>query len=339
MNSRIKNLVFEGGGVKGIALLGALKFLKEIGELDQVERVGGTSAGAINALFLGLGLGPEESIPILKKMDFNSFLDDESGMVRDLFHLFKNFGWHKGDVFKNFIKDIIQKQTGNANATFEDIEKMKAEKGFLDMTFVGTNISTGQVVFYNNYFTPKMKLCDAIRISMSIPFFFEAIRTSDGVLIDGGMVANYPIKLFDKPRFLSDKKNLIIPDYYANSNKLELEVNPNTDGFCLNPETLGFRLDSKREIKTLRDSKPPPKVKIDSFKDFTKALIKTLIDAQQANSHLESDDWKRTVYIDTLGVGTTDFDISDHKKDKLIQSGYDCAKKYFAWKNGLKLVA
>ena len=244
-----------------------------------------------------------------------------------------------GDALENFIKDIIQKQAGNANATFEDIEKMKAEKGFLDMTFVGTNISTGQVVFFNNYFTPKMKLCDAIRVSMSIPFFFEAIRSPEGVLIDGGMIANYPIKLFDKPRFLSDQKNLMIPDYYAKSNKLELEMNPKTDGFCLNPETLGFRLDSKREIKTLRDSKTPPKIKIDSFKDFTKALIKTLIDAQQDNAHLESDDWKRTVYIDTLGIGTTDFDISDHKKDKLIQSGYDCAKKYFAWKNGLKLVA
>ena len=74
-------------------------------------------------------------------------------------------------------------------------------------------------------------------------------------------------------------------------------------------------------------------------KDFTKALIKTLIDAQQDSTHLESDDWKRTVYIDTLGVGTTDFEISDQKKDQLIKSGYDCAKKYFAWKNGLKLVA
>ncbi len=339
MNTKIKNLVFEGGGVKGIALLGALKYLKQIGELENIERVGGTSAGAINALFLGLGLGPDESIPILKEMDFKSFLDDESGMVRDLFHLFKNFGWHKGDAFKNFIRDIILKQTGNANATFEDIEKMKAERGFLDMTFVGTNISTNQVVFYNNQYTPKMKLCDAIRISMSIPFFFEAVKTSDGVLIDGGMVANYPIKLYDKPRFLSDKKKLIVPDYYAKSNLLELEINPNTDGFCLNPETLGFRLDSKAEIKTLRDSRAPKKVKIDSFKDFTKALIKTLIDAQQSHTHLESDDWKRTIYIDTLGVSTTDFDISDQKKDKLIQSGYDCAKKYFAWKNGLKLVA
>lgn len=339
MSTKIKNLVFEGGGVKGIALLGALKYLNEIGELEHVERVGGTYAGAINALFLGLGLGPEESIPILKKMDFKSFLDDESGMVRDLFHLFKNFGWHKGDVFKDFIKDIILKQTGNANATFEDIEKMKRERGFLDMTFVGTNISTNQVVFYNNQYTPKMKLCEAIRISMSIPFFFEAVKTSEGVLIDGGMVANYPIKLYDKPRFLSDKKKLIVPDYYAKSNLLELEINPNTDGFCLNPETLGFRLDSKAEIKTLRDSRPPKKVKIDSFKDYTKALIKTLIDAQQSHTHLESDDWKRTIYIDTLGVSTTDFDISDQKKDKLIQSGYDCAKKYFAWKNGLKLVA
>ncbi len=339
MNTKIRNLVFEGGGVKGIALLGALKFLKEIGELNYIERVGGTSAGAINALFLGLGIGPDESIPIFKNMDFESFLDDNPGVFRDLFHLFKNYGWHKGDVFKDFIKDIIFKKTGNANATFEDIEKMKAEKGFLDMTFVGTNISTNQVEFYNYYYTPKMKLCDAIRISMSIPFFFEAIKNSSGVLIDGGMVANYPIRLYDKPRFLSDQNNLIIPDYHKKSNQEELVINPNTDGFCINPETLGFRLDSKAEIKTLRNSKPPKKVKIDSFKDFTKAFIKTLIDAQQSYSHLDSDDWKRTIYIDTLGVETTDFDISDQKKDRLIQSGYDCAKKYFIWRNGLKMVA
>ncbi len=339
MNKKIRNLVFEGGGVKGIALLGALKYLKEIGELENIQRVGGTSAGAINALFLGLGIGPDESIPLMKKMDFNSFLDDKPGVIRDLFNLFRNFGWHKGENFKNFIKEIILKQTGNADATFEDIEKMKKEKGFLDMTFVGTNISTNQVEFYNYYYTPKMKVCDAIRISMSIPFFFEAIKSSTGVLIDGGMVANYPIKLFDKPRFLSEKGNLIIPDYYQKANKAEKEINPHSDGYCINQETLGFRLDSKSEIRTLRDSKKPKIVKINSFKDFTKALIKTLIDAQQATSHLESDDWQRTVYIDTLGVGTTDFEISEQKKDNLIQSGYNCTKKYFTWRNSLKVAA
>ena len=51
----------------------------------------------------------------------------------------------------------------------------------------------------------------------------------------------------------------------------------------------------------------------------------------QLNSHLHSDDWQRTIYIDTLGVGTTDFDLSETKKNKLEQSGREGASAYFGW--------
>ena len=48
------NLVFEGGGVKGVVYVGALAILEEKGILPQITRVGGTSAGAINAMLLGV---------------------------------------------------------------------------------------------------------------------------------------------------------------------------------------------------------------------------------------------------------------------------------------------
>jgi len=51
----------------------------------------------------------------------------------------------------------------------------------------------------------------------------------------------------------------------------------------------------------------------------------------QGNLHLESDDWQRTVYIDTLGVSTTDFGLSDAKKDRLRASGRRGATNYFKW--------
>ena len=51
----------------------------------------------------------------------------------------------------------------------------------------------------------------------------------------------------------------------------------------------------------------------------------------QENSHLHSDDWQRTIYIDTLGVGTTDFDISDKQKKALVESGKKGVKDYFDW--------
>jgi len=52
--------------------------------------------------------------------------------------------------------------------------------------------------------------------------------------------------------------------------------------------------------------------------------------------HLHSDDWKRTIYIDTLGVSTFDFDINKKDKLKLIESGKKCTEDYFEWYDRLK---
>lgn len=69
---------------------------------------------------------------------------------------------------------------------------------------------------------------------------------------------------------------------------------------------------------------------IDDFFDYTWALINALLESQQ-NRHLHSDDWQRTVYIDSLGVGTTDFDLDDATKEKLVESGRTGVRKYFEW--------
>ncbi len=83
MDYPFKNLVFEGGGVKGIAYVGAMEVLGENGVLENIQRVGGTSAGAINTLLLGLNYSLDETKQILSDLDFRSFLDDSWGMVRD----------------------------------------------------------------------------------------------------------------------------------------------------------------------------------------------------------------------------------------------------------------
>ena len=51
----------------------------------------------------------------------------------------------------------------------------------------------------------------------------------------------------------------------------------------------------------------------------------------QSNQHLHSDDWQRTIYIDTLGVGFTDFSISRKTKEALVESGRKGVREYFAW--------
>ncbi|MCK4777349.1 MAG: patatin-like phospholipase family protein, partial [Actinomycetia bacterium] len=61
MAYHFRNLVFEGGAVKGVAYIGAMQVLKSKGILKDIVRIGGTSAGAINALLFGLNYSPEET--------------------------------------------------------------------------------------------------------------------------------------------------------------------------------------------------------------------------------------------------------------------------------------
>jgi NTE family protein len=76
MPYHFQNLVFEGGGVKGIAYAGALQVLEAKGILNDIRRVGGASAGAINAVLVGLNYTLTEVESILKTLDFKRFMDD-----------------------------------------------------------------------------------------------------------------------------------------------------------------------------------------------------------------------------------------------------------------------
>ena len=105
--------------------------------------------------------------------------------------------------------------------------------------------------------------------------------------------------------------------------------------YIYNKETLGLRLDSKQEIGAFRYGAEPAHHKIDDFFEYIKALISTIIESQ-GNTHLHSDDWQRTIYIDTLGVETTDFNLSDTMKKKLKNSGIKGANAYFKWFNSPK---
>ena len=80
MAYQFKNLIFEGGGVKGIAYVGAIKVLEEKGIMSNIVRVGGTSAGAINAVLVGLGYTSAQTLNIMNKLNFKKFMDDDLGV-------------------------------------------------------------------------------------------------------------------------------------------------------------------------------------------------------------------------------------------------------------------
>lgn len=326
---QFRNLIFEGGGVKGIAYIGALEVLQKKEILPKIERIGGTSAGAIIGLLVGLNFSLREMEEILQKLDFNKFLDDSLGLVMDTARLLKEYGWYKGEFFHNWIGNIVQAKTGNPNATFKEIAEKGKTSGFKEMFFIGTNLSTKFSEVFSFAHTPDMCVADAIRISMSIPLLFAAKRAEhNDIYVDGGVLANYPIKLFDREKFVH--KFSSEPDYYKKLNK-ELNADHSAvSPYVFNKETLGFRLDSDREIAMFRGQTEPVRNEIKDFLSFTKNIISLYMESQQ-NQHLHTDDWHRTIYIDTLNVKTTDFHLSDEKKQALIQSGRECAELYFQW--------
>jgi NTE family protein len=340
MAYHFRNLIFEGGGVKGIAYVGAMQVLEKKGILKSILRVGGTSAGAINAVLLGLNCSLEETREILAALDFRNFLDDSWGVVRDTNRLITEFGWYKGDYFRRWIGNLIQEKTGNADCTFREFSEQKANRGFRDIYFMGTNLSTRFAEVLSIEHTPRMCIADAVRISMSIPLFFASIRSPRGdVYVDGGVLDNYPIKLFDREKYLEKtrvKKYAAVPEYYkAHNERLEAERKA-ISLYCYNKETLGFRLDSAKEIAVFRDQAEPEHRTIDDFFSYAWALVETLMETQ-ASMHLHSDDWQRTIYIDTLGVKTTDFDLSNEQKEALVESGRINTEKYFAWYDNPKM--
>ncbi|MCF8068913.1 MAG: patatin-like phospholipase family protein [Desulfobacterales bacterium] len=327
MNYPFKNLIFEGGGVKGIAYVGALEALNERKILKNIKRVGGTSAGAINAVLLSLGYTLDETRDILYGLDFNNFMDDSWGSVRDAKRLISEYGWYKGDFFRSWIGGLIKEKTGNENSTFNDLKN----KGCQDLYLVGTNLSTGYSEVFSLEHAPRMRVADATRISMSIPLFFAAVRNvRKDVYVDGGVFDNYPIKLFDREKYIAKSKKPIHgrkTGYYSSVNKA---LSKTSSRYIYNKESLGFRLDSGKEIAVFRDGAEPQHKKINDFFDYGWALIQSIMNAQD-NQHLHSDDWHRTVYIDTIGVNTTDFNLDDNTKHKLVKEGSKGVEKYFKW--------
>jgi NTE family protein len=335
MGYHFRNLVFEGGGVKGIAYVGALEVLQKKKILADVHRVGGTSAGAITATLVGLGYSVAEINEILWELDFNKFLDDSWGVVRDTGRLINEFGWYRGDFFRDWISERIADKTGSRHTTFRDLDHwIKEGRGFKHLYFLGTNLSTGYSEVFSHEHTPRWPIADAVRISMSIPLFFAARRSVRGdVYVDGGMLNNFPVKVFDRRKYVGAEHSLE-RDYYATHNKaLDKQKGTKERGiveYVYNQETLGFRLDTQAEIGTFRDHAEPPRHNVGDFFDFAGGLVRTLLNAQQS-IHLHEDDWHRTVYIDTLDVGATDFNLSDEKKKALVKEGEKGAKAYFKW--------
>jgi len=339
-----RNLVFKGGGVRGIAYLGAMDRLYRNGLMRRIERTAGTSAGAITATVVALnyprfedlkavadsleyrrvpskGDLPAKQAALLKKSPLllqRQFQGLSANMQCSLRFL-QEKGWYSSQYLYGWLRDLIAgrfavRKDAYTFRDFRDAGLHVEGRPFLDLYVTGTDISnrTSRVFSYDT--TPDMEVALAVRISMSIPIFFESVEfrypgTAEPQLYaDGGIMWNYPIGLFDGPSF-SKKPGA-------------------------NPETLGlfvFHTPTDADSRGVRNTV-----------QYVGALFETLLLVQERLVLQEERRRGRTIFIDDGGIASTDFDVEpgDASYLRLYRSGEAAAEEFCAdgRKHGERLI-
>jgi NTE family protein len=298
-NIDYENIIFEGGGVKGLAFCGAIKELERCGITRNLRQYGGSSAGAITATLMAIGLTADEIYNISMGIDYETFLDDKFGYIRDSYKLLTDYGICSGKCFYDTMGTIIKNKTGDADYTFG---QLYAEKDKI-LAITGTDLTNMVTQYYHHKVCPNMPIREAIRISMSIPYLFVPMEADECFLVDGGTINNYPIKMFDG--------NVIGESQLAPPNI----------------KTIGLKIMTPDEVVSYKIN--TNKNQINSIKDFTLALVNTL---QMANerAHMTEENWERTIPIKLpFNLPITKFSLSEKEKAQLYECGRHCVYNYF----------
>ncbi|XP_050418539.1 uncharacterized protein LOC126831913 isoform X1 [Patella vulgata] len=248
-----ENLVLEGGGAKGVALGGALKYLQKLGLLSgdgnhHIKRFGGASIGALVASLLSVGYSPDEVSNILYSNSMSTFTSGTLfSICLSFYEVFKQYGFHSTNPIKKSLGEYIKQKTGNADLTFKQLYTSRDK----ELCVIVTNVNRLKTEYFHAKTTPDTPIREAVRMSISIPGYFRAIKSkleADGeedLFVDGGMLCNYPIHCFDGwflsmakgNSFFNRIKSLSdIAKHYEQNNRFK-EFNPKTLGIVLYSET------------------------------------------------------------------------------------------------------
>lgn len=282
--------VFEGGGVKGIAFIGALRVMEENGYTW--EKLAGTSAGSIVAALLSAGYNSQELKPIFDELDYLHFLQ-RSGIGRlpligPIYELIVREGVFRADRIELFIEELLRRK---GVRTFGDLPSGK-------LKIVASDVTAGKMAVLPDDLPrygidpDSFSVAKAVRMSSSIPFFFQPAQLKSGnvthYIVDGALLSNYPVWLFDVPG---------IPNW----------------------PTIGFRLSDDPDKREQN--------KIAGLFSFSRSLLATMLDAHD-RLYVDKAQAVRTVFIHTLGVRTTQFQLSKEMRNRLYASGEAAARQF-----------
>src|ERR1700744_5136404 len=201
----ITNLCCKGGGVRGIADAGAIKVLEDVGILPNIVRTVGTSAGALVALLVALRYSAAEIYAQISGLNFAN-LQSGFSILREL----TEQGLYSNRHLLAWVENVVSAKLG-PNAPFADLKA----KGFGDYHCVGSLPAVQDIQLFSWDTTESQEIALATVSSMSIPGFFPKV-TLPGIkydVVDGGLIENYYITLFDKESDSSHTLGLFLHNF------------------------------------------------------------------------------------------------------------------------------
>lgn len=319
-----KNLVMEGGGVRGLAYPGTLQVLEEQGILDSIRNVAGSSAGAIAGIMVALNYSSHEIDSVLHSIRIQEF-NDGRFFIGKIKRVTKEYGIHKGVKLSDWIGNLIKYKTGHEDITFKGLHELHLKNpGFKNFYCTGTNISKQELEIFSWENWPDMKLKTAVHISSCIPFYFVPIAIDEkgnevsleqdsidyDLYVDGGMLCNYPISIFDSCR--SGGNPLVCND------------------IVFNQQTLGLKLERGEQIDIYEQNKTQlAPFKIENMKDYSAAVMNLLVETINRRSPELNNEKGRTIYISYGDISGKPRKMSLKEKEKLYNNGVSAANKFF----------
>lgn len=194
-------LVLGPGGINGFLEIGAVIAFEKSGLLKNITNYVGVSVGSIIASLLVCGYSGEDLIN--ESLDFNV-----QGADLHILQILQTKGIIDHEVVSEKVNTLIRKKYG-VEITFEDLY-MITEKS---LTIVATNLDTQTAEYFNRENSPSMKIIDAIKASISIPYIFKQYFYQGVCYVDGALTDPYPIECAD------DGSNEIIGIYIASKNR------------------------------------------------------------------------------------------------------------------------
>ena len=325
-NYDYKNLVLEGGGVRGLAYAGVFSVLEEKGILQQIENVGGSSAGSVAGMLVSIGYKAAEIDSLMMELPLQKFKDGNGGLIGKYKRLKTDFGIFKGEAFEKWLQLLIAHKTGNPILTFKQLHELHLKNSlYKDFHCTGTNLSKQQLEIFSSQTTPDMSLALAVRISGGVPLYFEPvaldnqlhkIKKTDTVsfvnyYVDGGMLCNYPISMFDT--CLDNTANPIL-----------------CDNVKFNSQTIGIKLERPQQIDSLnQNSIKIPVYDITNFSGYLAAFSNLLMETLSRKYPGLENEKGRTIYVSQGNISSIIKKTKQQDKLLLYENGVKAANNFF----------